>query len=103
VARLRDGSVTEYAAPDTASQITKLWTCVDAVAGAATIPCGLETALPHAFLVQALEESASSPVLFPGNVVRFSGTTGGRLRWVEGLARALEASYTTGEWPALPG
>jgi len=102
-ARLRSGELVEYAAPDAASQVTKLWSCVDAMAGQASIPCGLETARSHTSFIEALESSGPAPHTFPDGVIRADDTTGGRLRWVEGLAQLLEASYETGEWPEWPG
>jgi predicted dehydrogenase len=100
-ARLRDGSVVEYASPYATPQVTKLWTCIDAVNGDVAIPCGLETARPHAACIQAIEESGTIPHVFSSDSVRLSDTPNGRLRWVPGLAAALRRSYETGEWPDL--
>ena len=102
-ARHRDGRVSEYTSPDATPQVAKLWTCVEAISGKAGIPCGLETARPHTTCVQAIEDSGAHPHDFPSELLRSSVTTGGRLRWVKGLAGALERSYATGEWPDLPG
>jgi len=113
VAQHRDGSVVEYASPNATPQVDKLWQCVAAVpsdgarpehpAGGEGIPCGLETSRPHVACVEAIEESGIDPHIFPDDIVRVAETEGGRLRWVEGLAAALEAGYATGEWPDLPG
>jgi predicted dehydrogenase len=100
VARRRDGRIIEYASPDASSQVEKLWTCVEALGGA-SIPCGLETARPHAAFVEAIEASGVAPLDFPGAMVRRSRTSGGLLRWVDGLAGSMEAAYASGEWPAL--
>jgi predicted dehydrogenase len=100
-ARLRDGSVVEYASPYATPQVAKLWTCIGAVSGDVIIPCGLETARPHAACIEAIEESGTTPHVFSSDSVRVSDTPGGRLRWVEGLAAALERSYETGDWPDL--
>jgi predicted dehydrogenase len=116
VARHRDGSLVEYPSPNAASQVAKLWQCVQAAEARRSspveppsgsglhhpvIPCGLETARPHTACVQAIEESGVEPHTFPKEIVRVSETTGGRLRWVEGLAAALEGSYASGRWPEL--
>jgi hypothetical protein len=100
VARHRDGRVIEYASPDTSSQVEKLWTSVEALGGA-SIPCGLEAARPHAAFVEAIEASGVAPLDFPEAMARHSRTSGGLLRWVEGLAESMEAAYASGEWPAL--
>lgn len=102
-ARFRDGTVAQYPSPDATSQVEKLWVSVDAVSKVAAIPCGLETARPHAAFVEAIERSGVTPHTFPEHVVKLSETPGGRLRWVEGLAVALEESFASGEWPAWPG
>jgi len=102
-ARFRDGSVVQYPSPDATSQVEKLWACVDAVTKESTLPCGLEAARPHTSFIEAIERSGSTPITFPRDVVRFSDTGSGRLRWVDGLAAALRESFTTGEWPRLPG
>lgn len=98
-ANLDDGSVVKYDSPYATPQQAKLWTCVDAVTGNAAIPCGLETARPHVACIEAIEESGTTPHVFPASSVRVSDTPGGQLRWVEGLAAALERSYLTGKWP----
>jgi predicted dehydrogenase len=101
-ARFRDGRVVEYASPYATPQVAKLWACIDAVTGKATIPCGLETARPHAACIQAIEESGALPHVFSSGSVRASNTPGGQLRWVPGLATALKRSYETGDWPEFP-
>lgn len=93
----------EYPAPDTASQVTKLWRCADAVREGASIPCGLEAARPHVACVEAIDAAGTEPHWFSDEVLRVSETSGGRLHWVEGLADALLASYQTGESPRWPG
>jgi predicted dehydrogenase len=100
-ARLSDGSVVEYPSPYATPQVAKLWTCIDAVAGDTHIPCGLETARPHAACIEAIEESGTPPHVFSSDSIRFSNTPGGRLRWVPGLATALQKSYETADWPDL--
>jgi predicted dehydrogenase len=100
-ARFRDGSVVEYASPHATPQVAKLWTCIDAVTGSVHIPCGLETARPHVACIEAIEESGAIPHTFSADSIRLSDTPGGRLRWVPGLAVALERTYETGEWPDL--
>jgi predicted dehydrogenase len=102
-ARFRDGSVVEYSSPDATSQVEKLWACVGAVTKEMTLPCGLETARPHTSFIEAVEKSASPPHTFPRELLRFSDTGSGHLRWVEGLAAAFRESFATGEWPKLPG
>ena len=102
-ARFRDGLVVEYPSPDATSQVAKLWACVEAVTKEVTLPCGLETAQPHTFFVESLEFSGPTPHTFSGEVLRVSDTEGGRLRWVEGLATAFRESFSTGNWPILPG
>jgi predicted dehydrogenase len=111
-ARHRDGSVWTYPHPDASAQVRKLWQSVEAVrAGAgrgregasAFPPCGLETARPHVAFVEALERSGVTPRAWAGDAVRITATSGGRLRWVEGLADAMRAAYEAGEMPVLPG
>ena len=103
LAQHRDGRVVEYPSPNATPQVAKLWDCVAATADPTALPCGLEAARPHVACVEALEEAGIDPHIFPDEIVRVSETEGGRLRWVEGLAATLEASYATGEWPGLPG
>jgi predicted dehydrogenase len=101
-ARFGDGRVVEYASPYATPQVAKLWACIDAVTGKAAIPCGLETARPHATCIRAIEESGALPHVFSSGSVRASNTPGGQLRWVPGLATALKRSYETGDWPEFP-
>ncbi|MGD8362879.1 MAG: Gfo/Idh/MocA family oxidoreductase [Gemmatimonadota bacterium] len=103
IARRGDDVLEEYPAPDTASQVAKLWRCVDAVRGGGAIPCGLEAARPQVACVEAIDASGTEPHWFSDEVLRVSGTSGGRLHWVEGLADALLASYQTGETLRWPG
>jgi hypothetical protein len=98
-----DGGRAEYPSPDATSQVAKLWRCLEAVDGLGNLPCGLETARPHAAFVQALEESGAVPHRFSEDVERVRETHGGRLHWVEGLAEAFLRAYQTGGWPDLPG
>jgi predicted dehydrogenase len=106
--RPRYGETREYPAPDTSSQVNKLWVCVDAVrrwrgTGEAVIPCGLETSRPHAAFVEALERAGVEPLTFGLDAVRVQATEGGRLQYVPGLAAALKASYASGDLPEFPG
>jgi predicted dehydrogenase len=64
-ARHRDGNIVEYASPNATPQVAKLWTCIEATTGDTHIPCGLETARPHAACIEAIEESGTSPHVFP--------------------------------------
>ena len=117
-ARHRDGSVWTYPHPDASPQVRKLWQSVEAVRawpgpgrganGAVAFPlafppCGLETARPHVAFVEALERSGATPLVWGDDAVRITGTSGGRLRWVEGLAEAMRVAYEAGEMPRLPG
>jgi predicted dehydrogenase len=101
-ARLSSGAVLTYPPPDSTPQVAKLWTSLEAVSGKCRIPCGLETARPHAAFVEALDNLAIRPQRFPERLLRMSETPGGRLRWVEGLAPAMVESYRSGVWPELP-
>ncbi|MGD8869123.1 MAG: hypothetical protein PVI01_15990, partial [Gemmatimonadales bacterium] len=101
-AQFSDGSVMEYDSPYSTPQAAKLWTCIDALAGSAAIPCGLEASRPHVTCIEAIDKSGASPLVFATTSVRITDTPGGRLRWVAGLAAALERSYATGEWPDPP-
>lgn len=103
IVRRGDDVLEEYLAPDTASQVTKLWRCVDAVREGTPIPCGLEAARPHVACVEAIDAAGTEPHWFSDEVLRVSETSGGRLHWVEGLADALLASYQTGETLRWPG
>ncbi|MGD2123111.1 MAG: Gfo/Idh/MocA family oxidoreductase [Gemmatimonadota bacterium] len=102
-AQLADGTVRRYPSPDETPQVEKLWTCVSAIRGDAVIPCTLETALPHARCIEAIEESGTVPVSFPEERLRTSRTDGGALRWVEGLAASLAEAYAVDDWPDLLG
>ncbi len=101
-AQFRDGSTVQYDSPHATPQVAKLWTCIDAANGNVMIPCGLETARPHVACIEAIEESGVTPHRFSPASVRVSDTTGGRLRWAEGLAAAFQSSYAAGGWPDLP-
>jgi len=101
-ARFHDGRVVEYASPYTTPQVTKLWTCLDALTREGKFFCGLEAARPHAACVEALELSGVPVHQFTDAHVRRSATQEGPLRWVEGLAPALVESYETGDWPEYP-
>ena len=98
-AAFHDGRTVEYASPYSSPQVTKLWTCIDAVRGEAEIHCGLEAARPHAACIHALEASGIAVQIFTEKHVHTSATDAGPLRWVEGLAARLRRSYETGDWP----
>lgn len=100
-ARYADGHAIEYRSPSSVSQVTKLWTMLDAIEGRAPLTCGLETARPHAACIHGLELSGAVARAFPTYGVRRTETSTGPLRWVPGLASALHASYETGDWPEV--
>jgi predicted dehydrogenase len=101
-ARFHDGRVVEYASPYATPQVAKLWKCLDALSGKGEVFCGLEAARPHAACVEALEISGVPVHQFTDAHAQRSATQAGPLRWVEGLAPALVASYETGDWPEFP-
>jgi predicted dehydrogenase len=101
VVQFHDGRVTQYASPYSSPQVTKLWACIDAVHGDKELHCGLEAARPHTACVQALEVSGIVVQDFPQQRMRTSDTKDGPLRWVDGLAAALQKSYETGDWPGM--
>lgn len=100
-ARFRDGRVVEYRSPNAAHHTWKLWACVNAANGQGQIPCGLETARPHVKCIEMLHRDGSPIVVFPEENSRRTDTAGGPLRWVDGLAKALEDGYSEGELPDL--
>lgn len=99
--RHRDGRMRSYGPPDASPQVRKLWACLEAIQGGRPIPCGLETARPHAAFVEGLEASGAEPIVFPPERVRIADTPGGRLRWVEGLAAIMRNAFDTGKMPDL--
>jgi predicted dehydrogenase len=108
--RHRGGRVGGYPPPDATSQVWKLWACVEAARAAAHPgaameggfpPCGLETARPHTALIESLEASGVEVTPFPPARVRIADTPGGRLRWVDGLAAAMENAFAMEEMPDL--
>jgi len=101
-ARFKDSRIVEYASPHATPQVAKLWICLDALTGTGEISCGLEAARPHAACIEALEISGVPVHHFTDARVRRGATHEGPLRWVEGLAPALVASYETGDWPEFP-
>jgi hypothetical protein len=54
-------------------------------------------------MVEWLDRKGPEPRPFSPGVARVSDTPGGRLQWVEGLAREMKRSYETGEMPEIHG
>jgi predicted dehydrogenase len=102
-AHLGESADIEYESPNATSQTAKLWCCLDAISGAATIPCGLETARAHTQCIEEIERSEVEVLGFRDDLIRHHETGAGLLHWVPGLATALERAYMDGELPDLRG
>jgi hypothetical protein len=96
-ARFKDGMTIEYPSPNASAQTRKLWTCVNAVLGGGTIPCGLEAARPQVQCIEMIHDADMRVHCFSEDRIKKAKTLDGPLRWVDGLADAMEAAYASGE------
>lgn len=102
VARFADGRVKDYGDPF-AGQADKLWAAVDAVRTGASLPCGIETAIPQVVCINGAQESMGDVATFPADVVRYDGEGDGRLTWVDGLQETIEACFDANVLPSELG
>jgi predicted dehydrogenase len=102
-ARFSDGTMLEYESPNATPQSEKLWHCIEGISGTSDIPCGLETARAHTQCIEEIEESGTAVFEFKEDSVRRDETGAGLLRWVPGLAAALERAYEDNVLPDLRG
>ncbi len=103
VARFADGTQFNYGGPNDEPQVKKLWTCLAALGGEGSIPCGLEAARAQTICANGAQDSAGAPTDFPRALVRVSGQAPRRLAWVVGLSEALRACYAAGALPSELG
>jgi predicted dehydrogenase len=98
-ARFADGRVKEYGSPERAPD-RKLWEAIESARSNAPTVCGIEAALSHTLLTDALHQSIHNPVEFPQGLKRTeTGANGHQRKWVEGLKQVLTASYDSAELP----
>lgn len=100
VARLSDGSSRNYGGPNDQPHATKLWTCLAALSGDGSIPCGLEAARSQTVCANGAQDSAGSPIDFPRELVNLKGESPKRLVWVTGLADVLRGCYAGSVLPS---
>jgi predicted dehydrogenase len=103
IARLSDGSSRNYGGPNDQPHATKLWTCLAALSGNGTIPCGLEAARSQTLCANGAQDSAGAPIDFPRELVHVKGEAPQRLVWVTGLADTLRQCYAGGVLPSETG
>jgi predicted dehydrogenase len=96
-ARFNDGTTMEYPSPNASAHTRKLWACVNAVLGGGAIPCGLEAARPQVQCIERIHGVEMQIHCFARDRIKQMETQEGRLRWVDGLADAMEAAYAKGE------
>jgi predicted dehydrogenase len=96
-ARFKDGTTIEYPSPNASNHTRKLWTCVNAVLGGGVIPCGLEAARPQVQCIEMIHDAEMQVHCFAKDRIKKTKTRDGPLRWVDGLADAMEAAYASGE------
>jgi predicted dehydrogenase len=108
-ARFKDGMTIEYPSPNASVHTRKLWASVNAVVSGSAVPCGLEAARPQVQCIEMIhgaeakgaegqELTAEGQVHhFAEERIQVADTQGGRLRWVDGLAKAMETAYENGE------
>ena len=105
IARFADGRRTEYASPESEPEFTKLWTCLEAIAGGRgqeAIPCGLDAARAHTLCVRAAHDS-TSVVDFPAALIRETPSGTGRLLSVDGLAEIFQECFERSLMPSELG
>jgi predicted dehydrogenase len=97
VAQMRDGSRRDYGSPDE-NQYAKIEHMLNVLMREATIVCGIEAALSHVLVADAVQHS-SIVIPFPPHMIQDDGTR----CWVEGLSDALEGCYKSGQLPSERG
>jgi predicted dehydrogenase len=98
VARFADGSTHDYGKPDDSVAGTKLWTFLESLRRQEPTVCGIEAALSHTRVVEALQQI---PVReFPRDLVTVSGQAPRRKTIVRGLDDDLRRCYQQGKLPS---
>lgn len=93
-ARLNDGTVKTYGAPDADGVYAKFWETVAAVRGQAQVICGIETAMMQTKCINAAHISCPEIVEFPRDLIYKKGIPGAQTKVMTGLTEVLEAAYT---------
>lgn len=98
-ARFHDGRVKQYGSPERAPD-RKLWAAAESVRTQSPSVCGIEAALSHTLLVDALHRGVHSSVAFEPPLKHVDTTHDGQQRvWIEGLDDVLRRCYATGQLP----
>jgi predicted dehydrogenase len=98
IARLADGRIKKYGSPELAPS-RKLWAAVESARTNTPTVCGLEAALSHTLLTDALHRGVT-PVDFPTSLKRNETSANGHPRhWVEGLDDVLRECHATSQLP----
>ena len=96
-----DGTGHIYGDP-TPDHAVKLWTCVEAVRGNGSIPCGIEAAMAQTICVNAAQESRPMIMDFPRELLRLRAdpVPGAEVVYVDGLAEELTDCYRDWRLPS---
>lgn len=87
--RFSDGRIKYYGSPEDDHQFKKLFQCIDAAGKPYQPVCPPEAALPHAKIIDEIQNSDEDIYMFPDNkVVKTS-----ERRWVKGLDQAFKEAY----------
>ena len=99
IARLEDGRVVDYGAPE-ADRDEKLWQCIAAAREGAAVDCDVAAALPHALCVDAARRSFEAPVTIPAEQILRRAVNGdGQMSVVAGLEEAMLKCHRLGATP----
>jgi predicted dehydrogenase len=99
LARFKDGHVKQYGSPERDPD-SKLWAAVDSARTNSPTVCGIEAALPHTLVIEALQKMEQSAP-FPDSLKRSEVVASGRDRkWIAGLDDVLGECYRTSNLPS---
>jgi predicted dehydrogenase len=98
IARFADGRIKEYGSPERAPD-RKLWAAIESARNNTPTVCGIEAALPHTLLTDALHHGVE-PAEFDSSLKhKAMQASGHELVWVDGLDDALRQCYASGVLP----
>jgi hypothetical protein len=99
IARFKDGRVKQYGSPERDPD-SKLWAAVDSARTNSPTVCGIEAALSHTLVIEALQKIAN-PAPFPDSLKRSEAVASGcHRKWVAGLDEVLTSCYSKGKLPS---
>ncbi len=102
----RDGRVEDYGEifeyPHRA-YFRKLWHAIEALEGGTTLPCTIDSAMPHVVCIEGAQRAGTDIPSFAQEFIEWTESESGRVKTVRGLQQALTDCYINWSLPAERG